>query len=819
MRAAASASDRRTSAGSTTRVLYHARRAETRRVKPLAPAGCAGQYGGVAERGFILTPTYRVVGGRPEVHLYGVLEGGEPALIVDDRQAPYFFIRAADAGPAAGLAGGARIVPADLVTFAGEPVARIEIARPADVPPLRARLGDAGIECFEADLRFAYRYLIDRGVKGGFRVEGPFERRSGVGRVYRNPRLEPADFAPRLRVLSLDIETSLDASRLYSIALAGAGGERVLLIGRSPVAGADVFPDERTLLAEFLAHVRRVDPDVLTGWNVCEFDLAVLLRRCRRYGLRCALGRTEDEVEIRRDQNFTREPRAILCGRQVLDGLALMRSAFLRLEDYRLETAAQALLGRGKLFGPEDRGADIEKAYREDPARLAAYNLEDARLVLAILEKTALVELAVKRSLLTGMQVDRVGASIASVDSLYLGELRARGRVAPSVRAAAEGDDAGIVGGLVLDSVPGLYRNILVFDFKSLYPSLIRTFNIDPLTFVADGAAAGALRTPGGAAFRRDEAGILPGLVARLAEERARARGAGDGVAAQAIKILMNSLFGVLGSPASRLFSPAVANAITTAGQHVIRLAAAAVAERGQRVIYGDTDSLFVDAGEPDTARAAARAEELRDGIGRDVAAALTRDFGCTSHLELEFEKVYARFFMPEIRGGAMGSKKRYAGLVVGPAGETLEIVGLEAVRRDWSEVARRFQRALLDLVFHDRPVAEFVRTFVADLRAGRFDAELAYRKAIRKPLAEYTKTTPPHVKAARKQTGATGRIVTYLVTRAGPETVGETTAPPDYDHYVAQQLRPIADAILRFLGGPDFDAIVGARRQLSLFS
>src|SRR5207249_4758237 len=213
-----------------------------------------------------------------------------------------------------------------------------------------------------------------------------------------------------------------------------------------------------------------------------------------------------------------------------------------------------------------------------------------------------------------------------------------------------------------------------------------------------------------------------------------------------------NSLFGVLGSPASRLFSPAVANAITTAGQHVIRLAAAAVAERGHCVIYGDTDSLFVDAGEPDTARAAARAEELRDGIGRDVAAALTRDFGCTSHLELEFEKVYARFFMPEIRGGAMGSKKRYAGLVVGPAGETLEIVGLEAVRRDWSEVARRFQRELLDLVFHDRPVAEFIRAFVAELRAGRFDTELAYRKAIRKPLAEYTKTTPPHVKAARKR-------------------------------------------------------------------
>src|SRR5262249_26221528 len=154
-----------------------------------------------------------------------------------------------------------------------------------------------------------------------------------------------------------------------------------------------------------------------------------------------------------------------------------------------------------------------------------------------------------------------------------------------------DGEAATIVGGLVLESVPGLYRNILVFDFKSLYPSLIRTFNIDPLTRVADAAPGltdGALiRTPGGTAFRRDEPGILPELVARLARERARARQAGDATGAQATKILMNSLFGVMGSSASRLFSPAVANAITTAGQHVIRLAADAVVRQGHRVIYG----------------------------------------------------------------------------------------------------------------------------------------------------------------------------------------------------------------------------------------
>jgi DNA polymerase-2 len=417
------------------------------------------------------------------------------------------------------------------------------------------------------------------------------------------------------------------------------------------------------------------------------------------------------------------------------------------------------------------------------------------------------------------MPLDRVGAQIAAVDSLYLGALRARGRVAPSVRAVDETAATSIAGGLVLDSVPGLYRNILVFDFKSLYPSLIRTFNIDPLSHAPAESAAtlppeALIRTPSGACFLRHEPGILPDLVTRLWDERAAARRAGDATGAQAIKILMNSLFGVLGASTCRLFSPAVANAITLAGQHVIRLAVRAVEARGHRVIYGDTDSLFVDAGEPDTARAEAYAEALRRAVGQDVAAALEGEFGCRSHLELEFEKVYARFFMPEVRGSAAGSKKRYAGLV----GDRVEIVGLEAVRRDWSGVARRFQRDLLDLVFHDRPVADFVRGFVADLRAGRHDADLAYRTALRKPLAAYTKTTPPHVQAARKRTGPPDRIVAYVVTRAGPEVLGETTAPPDYDHYVTHQLRPIADAVLRLLAGPRFDELVGAERQLGLF-
>ena len=132
-------------------------------------------------------------------------------------------------------------------------------------------------------------------------------------------------------------------------------------------------------------------------------------------------------------------------------------------------------------------------------------------------------------------------------------------------------------------------------------------------------------------------------------------------------------------------------------------------------------------------------------------------------------------------------------------------------------EVSKRFQRDLLQRVFHDQPVDAFIKAFVADLCAGRFDEQLVYKKAIRKDLDAYTKTTPPHVKAARKQSRASGRMIAYVMTLAGPEPVGELTAPPDYGHYIEHQLAPIADAVLRFLG-TDFESVVQTKKQLALF-
>jgi DNA polymerase-2 len=289
-----------------------------------------------------------------------------------------------------------------------------------------------------------------------------------------------------------------------------------------------------------------------------------------------------------------------------------------------------------------------------------------------------------------------------------------------------------------------------------------------------------------------------------------------DRHADQAIKIMMNALYGVLGAAACRFFDPAIANAITGFGQEILRWTCEAFAAEGVRVLYGDTDSVFVELAPPEGAPAAAQASALRARVADVVAERVRTAHGVEPRLVLELERVYERFFLPHVRGGGTGSKKRYAGL----DGGRLELVGLESVRRDWPAIARRLQRGMLERIFADRDPVPFVREVVASVRAGELDAELVTAKRLRKGAVDrYTATTPPHVQAARKAPGRVGPVVRYVVTRAGPEPVLPGRALPagiDREHYVDKVLRPVADAILRELGS-DFDEVEGLPRQLTL--
>ena len=180
-------------------------------------------------RGFILQPTYRVESGDPVVHLFGRLEDGRSFLVRDRRLVPRFYVEKADAARAREL--GARTqASTDQVTLLGRPVVRVEVREPADTPPLRDRLEKAGIRTYEADVRFAMRHLIDRGIRGSLEIHGEGCETPGLGLVFEDPEILPGDWTPRLSVLSLDIETDPAARRLLAIGLHGCGASEVLLL-------------------------------------------------------------------------------------------------------------------------------------------------------------------------------------------------------------------------------------------------------------------------------------------------------------------------------------------------------------------------------------------------------------------------------------------------------------------------------------------------------------------------------------------------------------------------------------------------------------
>ncbi len=768
----------------------------------------------MAFAGFILHPTYRVRAGRAVVQLFGRLATGEPFLVEDERYRPYFFTHPEATGLLAGERG-VEIEGTELVDMSGAPVVRVVAPVPAAIPRLREKLEAGGASALEADIRFPYRFLIDRGLRAAVEITGEREASADSGLVcFRNPELVPGSARPDLSVLSIDLETAPDASRIFSAALVGAGADEVHVVATRAIRGANAHPDEASLLRAVAARIRTLDPDVITGWNVVEFDFAVLVARAAALGVVFEIGRAPGPVALAQDGSYTRQRRAEIPGRMVLDGIALVRDASIALDDFSLETAARSLLGRGKRIAHTrgGRAQEIERMYRDEPEAFVAYNREDAVLVQEILARESLLELAIERSLLSGMQLDRVGASIASFDLLYLPELRRRGRVAPSVdRDRAPGR---VSGGSVMDSHPGLFRNVAVFDFKSLYPSLMRTFNLDPLAHAC--AGLDAIAAPNGARFSRSVA-ILPEVLERFATRREQAKRRSDRHADLAIKIMMNALFGVLGAPSCRFFDPEIANAITGFGRLMLERTRLAFEKCQARVLYGDTDSVFVLLDQQAAiAQACEIAEALRARVQDDLSAQVRSEWQVEPKLELQLEHVYERFFQPSVRGGTQGSRKRYAGLLNG----NLHVVGLEAVRRDWPEISRRLQRGMLERLFRDEPVAEFVREVVADLLAGRLDRELVIRKGLRKGAVErYTGATPAHVEAARRSKLPVGRTVHYVMTRGGPEPVEpDGDLPPDLDrpHYVEKVVKPIAQSILVQLG-QSFDQVTDAPRQLTL--
>jgi len=729
----------------------------------------------------------------------------------------------------------------ELRSLRGNPVDALYFRNTPDLTRARNACESRNLPSYEADVNLVARFLMERFIKGGVSFESEPVRVENNILYFVDPNVKGAQFTPYLKLLSIDIECSM-ALDLYSIALYGNDIACVLMVDPEMTnreKGYRSFPSEKELLASFFHIVREYDPDAFIGWNLIGFDLQWLSRKCAALGISFDIG-TDGPAELLDPGNYFNQWIARIPGRAAMDGIPMVRSAFVKTEDYSLATVAQNILGRKKLIetSGQEKVAEITRLFQTDKASLARYNLEDTKLVYDIFDKINLAQLAVRRTQLTGLALDRVGGSVAAFDFLYLPRLHRQGYVADThPQPHKNGESA--PGGLVLDSVPGFYSNVAVFDFKSLYPSIIRTFQIDPLAANVvlhhlsenfhenDSKVAGQIvKGPAGLEFAGNFA-ILPSIIEDLWHAREKAKQSKDATLSQAVKIIMNSFYGVMGSSGCRFYDPRIAGTITRIGHWNLTVSRKFIEREGYPVIYGDTDSLFIHLGNGDPDTVIDIGNRLSAKLNGYLHEELRQRFNVESQLDIEFERIFKRFFMPTIRGRNKGSKKRYAGLLINETGGAeLYFSGMESSRRDWTGLAKEFQADLFTLLFSkdetsglETELCELVRSRHRQLFDGELDDKLVYRKGISKRLEDYTKNVPPHVRAARMLDRFEGRIIRYVMTTAGPEPIQKRINPAyDYDHYSEKQLEPIADMVLRFFD-LDYRSLVGGGKQLNLFS
>ena len=729
-----------------------------------------------------------------------------------------------------------------LKTFGHKPVSAIYFKFMKDFYAARQLLQQHSIKTYEDDFRPDDRYLMERFItaKIGFageqgNITAPHVKsKTNVQSSHQtiiNAKCKPTECDIKLSMLSIDLECAVNGDthgELYSIAAYSDVEQIVFMIGKPELTKTSYIKwvkDEHDLLTQFIAWFNNYDADVINGWNVINFDFDLIQKRCDLLNIDFAIGRDGKKPYWRTNRNGDNKYISI-AGRVVLDGIDLLKTATYSFVSFSLENVSREILGLGKkVESVESRITEITDNFFNNKPALAAYNLEDCRLVWLIFEKTHLLEFAMLRAQLTGLELDKMGGSVAAFTNLYLPKLHRAGYVAPNM-----GDGtSGLVspGGFVMDSVPGLYNNVLVLDFKSLYPSIIKTFNVDPMGLI-EGLQSPSTAIEGfdGAYFSRDKH-FLPKIIDSLWQERDKAKKEKNAALSQAIKIIMNSFYGVLGSNGCRFFDPRLSGSITKRSHELLITTKQWIENKGYQVIYGDTDSIFVHVGDDiNSDECESLGKTLQTYINDKWRANIKERFDVDSQLEIEFETHFVKFFMPTIRGLDIGTKKRYAGTVEKNGEQKLIFKGLESVRTDWTALAKEFQQSLYYKVFNGEPVEEYILKIVADTLAGKLDSKLVYRKRIRRKLEDYVKNVPPHVKAARLADEQNKRLnkplryqnkawIEYVITVNGPQPIEYVNSPIDYQFYIERQLAAIADAILPFVS-TSFSQITD--KQLDLF-
>ncbi|NOY11360.1 MAG: DNA polymerase [Archaeoglobi archaeon] len=604
-------------------------------------------------------------------------------------------------------------------------VYKIYAKHPQDVPKLREEFKKYG-DVREADIPFAYRYLIDRDLAcmDGIRVEGKVRLERGIRVVEAESveRVRKAGF-PELRVLAFDCEM------LSEFGMADPEKDPVIIIGVKMGDYEEIIHgEEREIISRFVKVIRELDPDIIVGYNQDGFDWPYLRKRAEKLSVRLAVGRDGSELTFRGG-------RPKITGRLNVDLYDIAM---------RLDVKVKKLENVAEFLGRKVEIADIEAKdiYRKwvsgDKESVFRYSRQDILNTYFIAEE--LLPMHYELSKMIRVPVDditRMGRG-RQVDWLLLSEAYRLNELAPNPKEVEESYE----GAFVLEPKRGLHENVYCLDFASMYPSIMIAYNISPDTYVAGKCEDCFVSPEVGHKFRKKPDGffkrILLDLIGRRREVKQRMKEVDResleyrllDIKQQTLKVLTNSFYGYTGWSGARWYCRQCAEATTAWGRHFIKKSAEIARSMGFEVLYGDTDSIFV--------RKDAPPEQLEREV-EELIERITRELPVT----IEVDEVYRSIFFVE--------KKRYAGLT---SDGRVIVKGLEVRRGDWCELAKEVQREVIEIILRDKDpekALRFVREVIANIKSGKYDlGKFVIYKGLTKKPSKY-ESMQAHVKAALK--------------------------------------------------------------------
>jgi DNA polymerase-2 len=348
----------------------------------------------------------RRAGAAARIFLTGRLEDRRSFAAVVAAPRPAVYVAQAQGPAALEWLPGAALDPGPWSDLAGAPLARLEVGHGALAAAERA-LAAAHLPLLAREQTRASDARLALGLQGPVAIRGVGVPGRRVDVVFVDPALAPGRTAAGLAWLALDIETDrAGAVVAASLAEAGGAGEVLFLGPPLEAPGVTSFPTEAALLSALARRILARDPDVITGWNVIDFDLRVLARRFEACGVPFDVGRTA-EVATLVDREGRRAAFQV-AGRAVLDAMRLVRASGERFDDLSLEAVARAVLGEGKSVSARGRSKldELDRLRREEPVAFCAYCLRDSELVLRILARTGLDALTARRAALTGVSLE-----------------------------------------------------------------------------------------------------------------------------------------------------------------------------------------------------------------------------------------------------------------------------------------------------------------------------------------------------------------------------------------------------------------------------